>query len=138
MFICEITTTEVNFCFYKQYSQTATRLICKRTIFAQNARIVCFFALIFLYTLKKISCKNYARLWKWSLKRTLQSSQNSLSRKSNLTFCIHNFIRQRSRISKDQASMFTSHVDYFILKTKLIDREIFPYFLSLLTMIMVI
>ena len=40
LFICKVTTTKVNFRFYKQCSQAATRLICKRAIFCQNASIV--------------------------------------------------------------------------------------------------
>ena len=40
LFIYEVTATKVNFCFYKQCSQAATRLICERAIFAQNASIV--------------------------------------------------------------------------------------------------
>ena len=48
----------------------------------------CFLALIFLYTLKKVPWKRYVRFWKWNLKRTPQSVQNSFSRKSNLKFCI--------------------------------------------------
>ena len=47
-----------------------------------------FLALIYLYTLKKNSWKNYVRFWKWKLKRPPKSTQNSFSRKSNLTFCI--------------------------------------------------
>ena len=45
-----------------------------------------FLALLFLYTLKKIQWKSYVRFWKWNLKRTPQSTQNSFSRKSNLKF----------------------------------------------------
>ena len=40
MFICEVTTTKLDFHFYKHCNQTATRLICQRVIFAQNASIV--------------------------------------------------------------------------------------------------
>ena len=40
LFICKATTTEVNFCLYKQCSQVSTRLICEWAIFAQNASIV--------------------------------------------------------------------------------------------------
>ena len=87
LFICEVTTTKGNFRFYKQCSQTATRLICERAIFAPNASIV-FLALIFFYTLKKISWKNYVRFWKWNFKRTLQLAQNLFSGKVNLTFRI--------------------------------------------------
>ena len=47
-----------------------------------------FLALIFLYTFKKTLWKSYVRFWKWNLKRTTQSAQNSFSRKSNLKFCI--------------------------------------------------
>ena len=38
-FICKVTMTKVNFRFYKQFSQAATRLIFERAIFAQNASI---------------------------------------------------------------------------------------------------
>ena len=71
-FIFKVTTAKVNFRFYKQCNQAATRLICEGVIFVQNASIV-FLALIFLYTLKKIPWKNYVRFWKWNLKRTPQS-----------------------------------------------------------------
>ena len=47
-----------------------------------------FLALIFLYTLKKVTWKNYVMFWKWNLKRTPQSHQNSFWRKSNTKFCI--------------------------------------------------
>ena len=39
LLICEVTTTKVNFRFYKQYSKTETRLVCKLPIFPQNASI---------------------------------------------------------------------------------------------------
>ena len=39
-----------------------------------------FLALICLYTLKKIPWKNYVRFWKWNLKLTYQSTQNSISK----------------------------------------------------------
>ena len=37
--ISKVTTTKVNFCFFKQYSQAAARLICERDILAENASI---------------------------------------------------------------------------------------------------
>ena len=40
LFISKVTTTKVNFRFYKQRSQGATRLIWERAISAQNASIV--------------------------------------------------------------------------------------------------
>ena len=40
LLICKITSTKVNFRYYKQCSQAATRLICERSIFAQSASIV--------------------------------------------------------------------------------------------------
>ena len=86
LFICEFTMTKVNFRFYKQCSQAATQLFCERAIFAQNANR--FLALIFHYKMKKIPWKNYLRFWKWNLKCTHQSAQNSFLRKSNLKFCI--------------------------------------------------
>ena len=39
LFICEVTMTKVNFPFYKQCSQAASRFICKQAIFVQNAII---------------------------------------------------------------------------------------------------
>ena len=39
LFICEVTTTKVNFHFCKQCSQAATRLIWERTIFEENTGI---------------------------------------------------------------------------------------------------
>ena len=39
VFIFNVTTTQVNFRFYKQCSQGPTRLICERAISAQNASI---------------------------------------------------------------------------------------------------
>ena len=38
--ICKATTTKVNFRFYQQRSQAATRIICKQATFPQNASIV--------------------------------------------------------------------------------------------------
>ena len=67
-----------------------------------------FLPLIFLYALKKIPWKNYVRFWKWNLKCTPQSAQNSFSRKSNLNCYIILNIRQRLGLSKDQTSMFKS------------------------------
>ena len=81
LFICKVTTTKVNFRFYKQSSQATTRLICEGAIFVQAA-------LIFLYTLKKVPRKYYVRFWKCNLIHTPQSTQNSFSRKSNVKFCI--------------------------------------------------
>ena len=80
LFICEVATTKVNFHFYKQCSQAKIRLICKGTIFAENASII-FLTLKFLYTTNKIIWKNYVRFWKWNLKHTHQSTQNLFSRK---------------------------------------------------------
>ena len=40
LFISKVTTTKVNFRFYKHCSQGTTRLICERVIFAQNASMV--------------------------------------------------------------------------------------------------
>ena len=86
LFICEVTTTKVNFRFDKHCSQAARRLL-----LTSNFCTKClhhFISLIFFYTLKKIPRKKYVSLWKWNLKRTLQSAQNSFSRKSNSEFCI--------------------------------------------------
>ena len=38
-----------------------------------------FLALIFLCILKKFTCKDYVRLWKWNLKLAPQSAQNPFS-----------------------------------------------------------
>ena len=65
LFICEVMTANVNFHFYKQCSQAATLLICERAIFVQNASL--FLALIFLYTLKKLSWKNYGKVLEMGL-----------------------------------------------------------------------
>ena len=46
-----------------------------------------FLALIFLFTLEKISWKSYLRFWKWNLKCTSQFVHH-ISRKSDLMFCI--------------------------------------------------
>ena len=40
LFKCKVTMTKVNFRFYKQCSQAASRLICECAISAQNASIV--------------------------------------------------------------------------------------------------
>ena len=47
----------------------------------------------------------------------------------------NDFIFQRPRVSKDQTSIFKSLLNYFILKSLLIDRAIFSYFLCLSTML---
>ena len=52
LLICEVTSTKINFHFYKQCSQTVTRVICKRVIFAQNASMF-FSSNIPLYIKKK-------------------------------------------------------------------------------------
>ena len=52
LFICDVTTRNVNCRFYKQCIHAATRLIRKRAIFAQNASVF-FLALTFPYTLKR-------------------------------------------------------------------------------------
>ena len=51
LFICDVTTRNVNCRFYKQCIHAATRLFRKRAIFAQNANV--FLALTFPYTLKR-------------------------------------------------------------------------------------
>ena len=40
LFISKVTTTKVNFCFYKQGSQEATRLICEWVIFALSVNFL--------------------------------------------------------------------------------------------------
>ena len=84
--ICKATTTKVNFRFYQQRSQAATRIICKQATFPQM--LVSFFSSIIPLYIENTPWKNYVRFWKWNLKRTPQSAQNSFSRKSNLKFCI--------------------------------------------------
>ena len=122
LFISKVTKTKVKFCFYKQCSQEATCLICKRVIF-----IKCYcsiLALIFLYTLKKIPWKNCVRFYKGNLKCTHQSAQESFSRKPNLKFYIqHDFICQCLGLSKDQASMFK----YFVI-IDFFDRRLWNIF----------
>ena len=83
-----------NFCFYKQCSQAATRLICELGTFAQNASIISV-ALIYLCILKRIPWKNYVRLWKWNIKSTCQSAKIRFPENQIETFALiqHDFIR---------------------------------------------
>ena len=64
LFSYEVSTTKVDFCFYKQCSQAATRLICKRVSFVQNTNNGKS-SNIGLY-IEKITYKNYEKLWKWN------------------------------------------------------------------------
>ena len=81
LFICEVTTTKVNFRFYKWCSQAATRLICEQVVLCK----ISFDSFnIPLY----IERNHVARFWKWNLKRTFQSVQNSFWGKLNLKFLI--------------------------------------------------
>ena len=79
----QVTTTKINFRYYKQFSQTATCLICERAILS-NMLVLFFSSNIPLY-IKNSHEKNYVWFSKWNLKLTLQST---FSRKSNLKFCI--------------------------------------------------
>ena len=83
----------------------------------------CLLALTFFYTLKDIPWKNYARFWKWNLKRTPQSRKNSFSRKSNLKFCIvFNLISFANAQSSVKIKLACSKVS--ILITLIADSEI--------------
>ena len=75
LLICEVTSTKINFHFYKQCSQTVTRVICKRVIFAQNASMF-FSSNIPLYIKKN------------PLEKLYQALELELLRKPNLNFCI--------------------------------------------------
>ena len=94
LFICKVITTKKFFCFYKQCSQAATRLICELGTFAQNASIISL-ALIYLCILKRIPWKNYVRLWKWNIKSTSQSAKIRFPENQIETFALiqHDFIR---------------------------------------------
>ena len=94
LFICKVITTKKIFCFYKQCSQAATRLICELGTFAQNASIISV-ALIYLCILKRIPWKNYVRLWKWNIKSTCQSAKIRFPENQIETFALiqHDFIR---------------------------------------------
>ena len=94
LFICKVITTKKIFCFYKQCSQAATRLICELGTFAQNASIISV-ALIYLCILKRIPWKNYVRLWKWNIKSTSQLAKIRFPENQIETFALiqHDFIR---------------------------------------------
>ena len=94
LFICKVITAKKFFCFYKQCSQAATRLICELGTFAQNASIISV-ALIYLCILKRIPWKNYVRLWKWNIKSTSQSAKIRFPENQIETFALiqHDFIR---------------------------------------------
>ena len=86
LFISKVTTKKVNFRFYKQCSQGAIHLICEQAILSKM--LVSFFSSNIPLYIEKLPWKNFVRFWKWNLKRTTQSAQNSFSKKSNLKFCI--------------------------------------------------
>ena len=60
LFSYDVSTTKVDFSFYKQHSQAATRLICNRVSFVQNTNNgkgsnICLY-------IEKITCKNDVKL----------------------------------------------------------------------------
>ena len=112
LFICEVTTTKVNFRFFKQCSQTTTRLVCERAIFAPSAGIV-FLALIFFYTLKKNLVEKLYKVLEMELQTYTPVGPKFVfgKIKFNISHYIqHNFICQRPGLSKDQISLFKSLV----------------------------
>ena len=84
--IYEVTTTKIIFVFINSAAKPQHVLFENEPFLYKMP--ASFLALIFLYTLEKIPWKNYVRFWKWNLKRTSQSAQNSFLRKSTLKFCI--------------------------------------------------
>ena len=117
LLICKDTTAKGNFSFYKQWGQGATRLICKRCIFAQKC-YYCVLALIFLYKLKKIPWKKHVRFWKWTLNCTHHLAQNSFSRKSNLKFCIFIYNSQVTKPSyNSELRIMTSQTELLTLNS---------------------
>ena len=80
----------MNFClfvYFRSYNKSKFSFL--KTVLVSKPFLAPFFlALIFLHILNKIPWENYVRLWKFNLKRTPQSAQNSFLRKSNLKFCI--------------------------------------------------
>ena len=79
LFICEVTTTKVNFDFYKQCIQDAIHFLTK-----------CYYrflALIFLCTLKKNTAEKLCKTLEMELKSHTPAGPDFFLRKSNLKFC---------------------------------------------------
>ena len=116
MFICEVTTTKVNFRFDKQRSQDAASLICEWVIFAQNASIV-FTSNIPLHT-EKNPLEKLCKVLEMELKTSTSVGPKSFFEKIKfnvLHYLQHDFIRQCSGHSKDEANMFKSLIIHSIL-----------------------
>ena len=97
---------------------------------SKKLSFVNFIGLLFLSSniplyIKKIPSKNYIRFWKWNLKRTPQSVQNSFSIKSNLKFNIkfnmisftnpYDLVKIRRECSKVLLLIVTLIADYGIV-----------------------
>ena len=83
--ICKATTTKI-FVFMNSAVKPQHVLFANKPLF--HKMLVSFFSSIIPLYIENTPWKNYVRFWKWNLKRTPQSAQNSFSRKSNLKFCI--------------------------------------------------
>ena len=118
MFIYKVTTTKVHFRFSKQCSQAAVCHICERTIFGQNAGVVCS-SNISPYIVEK-SREKFCKILEMELKMYTLVGPKFVLEKIKfrvLHYIQHNFIRQRPGLSKDQISMFKSLViNCFIFK----------------------
>ena len=115
LFIWEVTTTKVNFHFYKQCSQVATRLICKWAIFVLNAST--FSSNIPLY-IKKNPLAKLCTVLKMKLETYTAVNPKFVFKKIKfkvLHYLQHDFICQRPRLSKDQISMFKNLVINWLL-----------------------
>ena len=82
LFICEVTTIKENFCLTNSVVKPQCILFANKPFLRKILEE--FFSSNIPLIGKKISWKNYVKLWKWSLKHTHQLYQNSFLRKSNL------------------------------------------------------
>ena len=113
LFVCKVKTIKVNFRFYKQCSQAETRLICERAILSFCSSNIPLY-------IGKYPVEKFRKVLEMELKTYIPVSSKFVFEKiifKVLHYIQHDFIRQRPKFSKDQASMLKSLViNYFTLK----------------------
>ena len=119
LFIYEVTTTKVNFCFYEQCSQAATCLTYEPAIFPRNPSIA--LQLQYSFILCKISPGIFGKCSGNGVKTCTPIGPKFVEKIKFKAFHYiqHDFICQHPGLSEDQTSMFKSLViNYFILKCR--------------------
>ena len=111
LFISKVTTTKINFRFYKQCSQGAAGLICEGVILRKL--LVSFFSSNIPLCNKKNPVENLCKVLEMQLKTYTTACPKLVFEKIKfkvLQDVQHDLICQRLRLSKDQTIMFKSFV----------------------------